>query len=137
MSEPMSPRERALREDLPPERVQHDPVVELAEKAEKEAQERRDRFADNVQAETTYDTLPAQEAEDAPEILTLNELESALERLERLASGADELSLVQLSVEADDALQGIAIVLGMNFGGDVQMMVLAALQRYREIKHYR
>lgn len=75
---------------------------------------------------------------DTPEVLTLIELERQLGRLEQVAAAKENAPLVpEMFVEADDALQGIAVVLGLSFTGDVQMMVLSALQRYREIKGLR
>jgi len=80
---------------------------------------------------------PSQE-ERAPEILTLVELEKVYGRLETLNGATHSVRDPSgLQVEADDALQGATVILGMGFSGDVQMLTLAILREYRKIKGLR
>lgn len=142
MSEiPASPRERMLREaeleaeeaaPYQPQRAD-DPIVQkMAEAAEAAAQERDQSTSGpdipegSVQVET-----------ETPEILTLQEIEVQLQRLDYLMEHIDTIPPGEINMAADDALQGALVVLSLGFVGDVQMLVLAVLQRYREIKRYR
>lgn len=150
MSEtPLTPRERMLREaELEQAEqaaqedyfaAQADPIVQhMAEAAEAAAQA---RAAGPITPEEVVEAVAADDEEEglveAPEILTLQELEAQLARLDHLAEHAATIPPGDLNLAADDALQGVAVILGMGFVGDVQMMVMAALQRYREIKRYR
>ena len=79
----------------------------------------------------TEQELAEIQAAEPPEILTLIELEKLLGELEA------SKQLPDAQERADDLLQGAVVVMGMNFGGDVQMVTLACLQAYREIKGLR
>lgn len=124
----MSPRERMLRED--DDQVVVLPTDEERQAAHAAAAEARAQAALD---EASYPGEPDEPVEQ-PEVFQVQELESQLTRLENIQSA--EVPTVQKIVEADDALQGIAVVLAMGFSGDVQMVVLAALQRYRQIHGY-
>lgn len=140
MSEtPMSPRERLLRED-----EQHSvsvlPTAEERQQAADAAAEARESTTTGALAAEQFATPLLDEAEgpgepEPPEVFTVQELEQQLTRLEMLQQ-AEGMPLHEQLQAADDALQGIAVVLAMGFSGDVQMIVLAALQRYRTVHGY-
>lgn len=124
---PVSPRERLLREsdEVFPEGVDTPPSAEQ----ESGWLEEEKALAEDV---------PFKEPEE-PMILTVIELEKQLERLDQIQEalqGSNRFS-PEAYAAADDALQGSCVVLGMTYQGDVQMLVLAILSRYREIKGLR
>lgn len=128
MSEPLSPRQRMLAEDNPV------PTLPTAEEREQAAQAAAQARAEmEFPPELEMGNEP-DEAPEPPEVLSAQEIESQLTRLDDLLNA--DIPEIQRQVEADDALQGITVILGMGFSGDVQTMVLAALQRYRTIKNY-
>jgi len=79
---------------------------------------------------------PFVQSSSAPEVLTLIELEKQLSRMEMIGSDPRVTDVAKHEV-ADDTLQGVVMILGMSFSGDVQMLALALLQRYREMKGLR
>lgn len=135
----MSPRERLLRED-----EQHSvsvlPTAEERQQAADAAAEARESTTTGALMAEQFATPLLDEAEgpgepEPPEVFTVQELEQQLTRLEMLQQ-AEGMPLHEQLQAADDALQGIAVVLAMGFSGDVQMIVLAALQRYRTVHGY-
>jgi len=158
MSEaPRSPRERILQEAAIEEaEVTYDPaqlddpvVARLADAAEAAAAA---RAAGEATAYGDYSDPPVPpvwdaemgaaaayieggvQPEEPQEVITVAEVETQLTRLEQLQQ--TEMPTYERFAHADDALQGICLILAMGFNGDVQTMVLAALQRYRSIHSY-
>ena len=83
--------------------------------------------------------VEAEETGETPPVLTLGELENVLAQMDSLAEAVREGNLhpTMAGINADDVLQGACVVLGLNFAGDVQLLVLEALKTYREIKGLR
>lgn len=127
---PMSPRERMLR-DADDEQPVIDPAAQERAAAEAAAATAREAFTQ--ERIEPGEPFPDPEAE-AQEALTAVEVEAQLQRLDDLVTR--DMPEIARQMEADDALQGITVLLGMGFGADVQTMTLAALSRYRKIKNY-
>lgn len=141
----MTPRQRILSED--DEQTFPSPEEEQL-RAQREAVAEANRLAEDVQAslderaEAADDDgswIDLNEAVAEPQILTIIELEKQLERLEAVLQAIQQgvIDADGGASQADDALQGTAVILGMTFTGDIQMLVLATLSRYREIKGLR
>jgi hypothetical protein len=132
---PRSPRERILRSADDPSGPVLTPEQEALLRREAEAAEAR-----RAAMETAPEAEPQwEETAEMPPVLTLMRLEDSLTALEQalVARDTGQMHPALAQVEADDQLQGACVVLGMSFGGDVQSLVLAILQRYREIKGLR
>lgn len=159
MSEvPRSPRQRILQEDMEAASpsgvdVQADPTMSARAAAEAARDEAIGRAGVGVDPHAMSeenpfpdadpdtwlpgDEVPPPESESAPfdppygpapstpPVLLLGELEHIIEGLAGTQYGD--------FLQAADYLQGMAVVLGIGYEGEVQMLVLRGLQLYREI----